>query len=87
VTPSEALAAMLEDLGQLSVEQAMHAATAGQLAAAITDDDVPPYALAGLARELRARPAALLDAPSVSAGVTEDAWEQILATPDEPWRP
>jgi hypothetical protein len=86
MTPSEAMAALLEDLGEVSAKQAVLAAAAGRLAAAMADDDVPPYALAGLSRELRATVAALLGAPSVSAGVSDADWERILAMPDEPWR-
>lgn len=84
MTPSEALVALRDHLGELSAEQAVLAATAGRLATAM-GEDTPPYALAALSRELRATVAALLGAPPVDAGVSYAEWERILSTPDEPW--
>lgn len=68
MTPSEALAAPRDDLGELAAEQAVLAATAGRLAAAM-GDDTPPYALAALSREL--------SAPPVDAGMSEAEWDRI----------
>jgi hypothetical protein len=68
----------------LSADQAVLAATAGRLAAAI-GDDTPPYALAALSRVLRATVAALLGAPPADAGMSEAEWDRILSTPDEAW--
>jgi hypothetical protein len=85
MTPSEALAALVDEIGKLSAEQAVLAATAGRLASAMADEDVPPYALAGLSRELRAAVATLLGAPPVSAGMRHASWERILSPPDAPW--
>ena len=79
-----AVAAMVEDLGSLSPEQAVMAAVAARLARNLGEDQ-PGYVAASLARELRATVSALLDAPPVDA-VAETDWDRILSTPDQPWQ-
>ena len=78
-----AVAALVEELGSLSPEQAVLAATAAALARHLGGEQ-PAYVVAQTARELRATVAALLDAPGGAAAETD--WDRILSTPDQPWR-
>lgn len=62
---------LVESLGELSAEQAVHAAAARRLAAVMDGEgeSAPLYALPALARELRNAVAALVGSPVVGQGI------------------
>lgn len=69
---------LVDDLGDLSPEQAVHAASAGRLADAMDDEETAPYVLPNLARELRAAVAALSGAPVIGQGVDMGDLDDVL---------
>lgn len=69
---------LVADLGDLSPEQAVHAASAYRLADALDDKETAAYVLPNLARELRNAVAAMEGAPVPGQGISEADLEALL---------
>jgi hypothetical protein len=61
-----------------------HRGAVGRAGFARGDKGAPPYALAGLSRELWATAAALLGAPCVGVGMGDDELNLMLSMPSRP---